>query len=408
MNAKTSPTPPAAQENRAARQDRLPLVGLLALASAAFITIMTEALPAGLLQQIGADLAVSEALSGQLVTIYAFGSLIAAIPLTAATRGWRRRRLLMLAIGGFFIVNTVTAVSTSYPLTMLARFFAGVFAGLLWALVAGYASRMAPAHLRGRAIAIAMAGTPLALSLGIPLGTLLGETLGWRYSFGLMSLLTLILCAWVRLALPDFAGQAASKQLPIAKVLVLPGVRPVLFVTLVFVLAHNILYTYIAPFLAAIDMATSVHTVLFIFGVTALAGIGLVGVAIDLWLRELVLISIALFGLAAIVLGAGSNVSVLVYTGVAAWGLAFGGVATLFQTALANSTGESADVGQSMLVTAWNMAIAGGGLVGGVILETVGVTVLPWIIAVALPPTLWVAWSAQRHGFPRVRGTRAA
>eukprot|EP01038_Epipyxis_sp_PR26KG_P000543 gene543-762_t len=138
----------------AAERARLPLSGLLALAAAGFITVLTEAMPAGLLPQIGESLAVAPALVGQLVTVYAIGSLVAAIPLVAFTRGWRRRPLLMLAIGGFAIVNTVTALSTHYPLTLVARFFAGVFAGLLWALLAGHAARMVPPSMQGRAIAV--------------------------------------------------------------------------------------------------------------------------------------------------------------------------------------------------------------------------------------------------------------
>ena len=149
-----------------AQRDSLPLGGLLALASAGFITILTEAMPAGLLPQMGEGLGVSPALVGQLVTLYALGSLLAAIPLTLLTRGWRRRPLLLLAIGGFALVNSVTALSSHYGLTLVARFFAGVFAGLLWALLAGYASRMVAPHLQGRAIAVAMLGAPLALSLG--------------------------------------------------------------------------------------------------------------------------------------------------------------------------------------------------------------------------------------------------
>ena len=120
-----------------AQRDSLPLGGLLALASAGFITILTEAMPAGLLPQIGEGLGVSPALVGQLVTVYALGSLLAAIPLTLLTRGLRRRPLLLMAIGGFALVNSVTALSSHYGLTLVARFFAGVFAGLLWALLAG-------------------------------------------------------------------------------------------------------------------------------------------------------------------------------------------------------------------------------------------------------------------------------
>src|ERR1700712_4496899 len=106
--------------------DRLPVGGLLALAMTGFIAIMTETLPAGLLPQIGHGLDVSESSAGQLVTLYAVGTVAASIPLTAATQGWRRRPVLLSAIAGFLVFNTITAVSKDYALTLAARFFAGV------------------------------------------------------------------------------------------------------------------------------------------------------------------------------------------------------------------------------------------------------------------------------------------
>lgn len=380
--------------------ERLPLSGLLALATAAFITILTEALPAGLLPQMSADLSVSQSLVGQLVTAYAVGSLVAAIPLTAATQGLRRRPLLLTAIAGFVVANTVTALSTDYALMLVARSIAGVSAGLLWALVAGYAARMAPEHLRGRAIAIAMVGTPLALSLGIPAGTLIGVVLGWRATFLGMSGLTLLLIGWVVWQVPDFAGQPAGRRTSLREAARLPGVRPILLVTLLFVLAHNILYTYIAPFLAVAGLGSRVDLTLFVFGAAALVGIALIGTLIDQHLRILVLASTALFGMASLMLGLGNGEPGMVLTAVAIWGLAFGGVATLFQTALAQAAGEAADLAQSMLVTVWNMAIAGGGLIGGLLLDRLGVASFPWALLALLMPALLVASAARRQGFP--------
>ncbi|MCJ8152046.1 MFS transporter [Shinella sedimenti] len=382
------------------RPGRLPFSGLLALAMAGFITILTEALPAGLLPQIGAGLAVSDALAGQMVTIYAIGSLIAAIPLTAATQGMRRRPVLLAAIAGFAVANTITALSPSYLLTMAARFCAGVSAGLLWALLAGYAARMVPEAQKGRAIAVAMAGTPLALSLGIPAGTFLGTLLGWRACFGLISCLTLVLIMWVVAKVPDFKGQPMERRHRLGTVFVIPGVRPVLFVTLAFVLAHNILYTYVAPFLVEADMAARTDLVLLVFGTTALAAIWIVGVLIDRRLRTLSLASIALFGLAALALGLWGGNPAVVYGAVAIWGLAFGGTATLFQTALSNAAGDAADVAQSMLVTAWNLAIAGGGIVGGLILKQSGVGGFAPAIVILLVPAFITALYARHHAFP--------
>lgn len=390
-----------------ATNDRLPLAPLLALAMAAFITILTEALPAGLLPQMAQGLGVSEAWVGQTVTIYAIGSLLAAIPLTAATQGVRRRPLLLAAILGFFVANTVTTLSTSYALTMVARFLAGVSAGLLWALLAGYATRMVPEHQKGRAIAIAMVGTPLSLSLGVPAGTFLGTLTGWRASFGIMSVLALILMAWVRIQVPDFAGQAKGTRRSLGHVFTLPGIRPVLFVVLSFVLAHNILYTYIAPFLAAAGMAERTDLVLLVFGITSLLGIWAIGVLIDRHLRLLTIASTLLFGLAALALGVAGELPLIVYAAVGIWGLAFGGAATLFQTALANTAGEAADVAQSMLVTAWNTAIAGGGIVGGVLLGKLGAGAFSPALLMLLTATLIVVWAAKRDGFSGHPATRA-
>lgn len=382
----------------------LPIANLLALAMAGFITILTEAMPAGLLPQIGRGLGVSAALAGQTVTIYAIGSLVAAIPLTAATQGMRRRPLLLAAIAGFVVANSVTALSHAYWLTMVARFAGGVSAGLLWALLAGYAARMVPDALKGRAIAVAMVGTPLALSLGIPAGTFLGTVLGWRACFGLMSGLTLVLIVWVLTCLPDFPGQPGEQRRPVGAVLTLPGVRPVLAVTLGFVLAHNILYTYVAPFLAARGMATRVDLVLLVFGVTSLAGIWIVGLLIDRHLRPLTLGSIAVFGAATLLLGLGGAVPTLIYAAVAIWGLSFGGVATLFQTALSDAASDSADLAQSLLVTVWNLAIAGGGIVGALILQGIGAAGFAPALSALLVPTFVVALRARRHGFPAIRG----
>ncbi|PZU83501.1 MAG: MFS transporter [Shinella sp.] len=358
--------------------DRLPLAGLSALAVAGFVTILTEALPAGLLPQIGDSLGVSEAVAGQWISFYAFGSLLAAIPLTAATRSWRRRPILICAIIGFAIANLVTAVTSSFVVALGARFVGGVSAGLLWALLAGYAVRMAPAHLAGRAMAIAMAGTPLALSVGIPAGTFLGVLAGWRLTFGLLSLVALLLLGWIVAKVPDFAGEVETERPSLPQALAIPGVRWVLATTLCFVLAHNILYTYIAPLLSSHGIAGQVDRFLLVFGLAGLVGIGLTGALIDRWLRTSTFAGIGLFLIASFILATADGAPLAVYGAALIWGLGFGGAATLFQTASAHAAGPAADVAQAMIVTAWNIEIAGGAILGGVILGNAGAGGLPF------------------------------
>ena len=379
--------------------DRLPMSALLALAMTGFICIVTETLPAGLLSQISAGLEISQAIAGQMVTAYALGSLLAAIPLTIATRGWKRRNVLLLTIFGFFIFNSVTALSSNYVLTLVARFFAGVAAGLAWSLLASYARRMVQPHQQGRAMAVAMVGIPLALSLGVPLGTFMGATIGWQTAFGVMSGLALVLIVWVIAKVPDYPGQSAHERLPLKKVFMSPGVRPVLCVVITWMLAHNILYTYIAPFVEQAGLGKRIDLVLLTFGLAALVGIWFAGMLVDRYLRIAILTSLLAFALIALLFGFGAQSPEIVYIGVVVWGITFGGASTLLQTALADAAGSGADVALSMNVVAWNSAIAGGGIVGGILLDSVGVSSFPWSLLALLSIAFLIAWSYHSHAF---------
>ncbi|MCL2894355.1 MFS transporter [Brenneria tiliae] len=368
--------------------ERLPLAGLLALAMAAFLTLLTEIMPAGMLSSIAQGLDVSESLAGQFITAYAAGALAAAIPVTKLTQGMRRRPLLLTAIFGFALVNLITAISASYSLSLVTRFFAGVFGGIIWSLLAGYAVRMSPSHLSGRAIAISGAGATIALVLGVPLGALLGRAVGWQGAFGLLSALALLLILWVIAIVPDFPGQARERRRSLINIFLQTGIRSVLFVVFSFIVAHNIFYIYIEPFLALSGLSAQVDIVLFVFGLGAIIGLWFVGATVDRRLRLLAAASIVVFACAALLLGLWGSLPQMVYPSVLVWGLAFGGFATLTQTALSRFAGESVDVAQSMYVTGWNTAVAAGGVAGGILLERTGSASFAWVVIVILVAAL--------------------
>ncbi|SHF14431.1 Predicted arabinose efflux permease, MFS family [Seinonella peptonophila] len=387
------------QPQNLSKNNQLPLWKLIALSAAGFVAIMTETMPAGLLIQISRDLQVSEALVGQLITLFAIGAMVSAIPLIALTRSWGRKKVFILALAGLFLFNTITALSTNYVLTLIVRFGAGMSIALIWGLFAGYARRMVPQHLQGRALAIAGVGQPLALSLGVPLGTWLGKFIEWQMIFGLISMIILGLIIWMLFLLPDFPGQAAAQRKSLRQVFVMPGVRPILFVLFVWVLAHNILYTYIAPFMAHAGLANRLDIALLVFGISSLVGIWITGLFIDGRLRTLTLISLASFAVAALVLGIFVSVPLLIYIGIAAWGLTFGGGPTLLQTAIADTAEENADVAMSMFVTVFNLSIAAGGMVGGLLLDYVGAGTFPWALVLLSLIGLFTVWRNRKHAF---------
>ncbi|PRX60812.1 putative MFS family arabinose efflux permease [Nonomuraea fuscirosea] len=388
----------------AASSRRLPWPALLALFAAAFTAVMTELLPAGLLPGIAGALGVPEGRAGFLVTAYAVASFVSAVPVTALLRGCNRRPVLVGTLAGFAVLNGVTALSSSYPLTFAARILAGVMGGVLWAMLVGYAARMVPEERRGRAIAIVSAGITVALCAGIPAGAALAAVAGWRAAFGGLAVAAVVLIAWVLWRVPDFPGEPAAARVPLRRVVVLPGVRVALGVTLLTLLGHQAVYTYLAP-LAQASGGGPAGLVLLVFGAGTVAGIWAVGAVIDRYARRTLIAALAAVATAMALLGTsgwvpgGAGGVVLAAAGL--WGAAFGGVPTLLQTALVDAAGAAnADVATSLQTTVYNAGIAAGSLAGGVVLESAGAGALPWTAFPVVAVALTIVVAARRHAFP--------
>ena len=380
----------------------MPALPLVLMALSGFIIIMTETLPAGLLPQLATAFNVSDGTAGQLITVYALGTVIAAIPTIAMTRGAPRKPLLVIGLLGFLVANTLTAIAPTLAVALVVRFIAGAFSGLIWGMLAGYARRIAAPEQAGRALAIAMAGTPVALSIGTPLGAWLGATVGWRWSFAAVSAITIVVALLVLACVPNAPGQRSNSRLPLGRVLVIPGVAVILAVVFAWMLAQNLLYSYIAPYLAGSGVGIRPDLALFIFGVAALIGIWITGALIDRSLRRLTLISTAAFIVAGTVLLLLPTSAPATIAAIALWGIAFGGSATQLQTAMGNAAGESVDVANAMLTTAFNLAIFGGGAAGALLVDGSGPSALPLaMIALSAIALLTVALGRERAFPPR-------
>lgn len=379
---------------------RLPAAALLIMALTGFVLIASETMPAGLLPQIAAGMDVSEAAAGQLVSAYALGTVIAAIPATVATRGWRRKPLVVFGGIGIFAANVVTAVSPDIGLSLAVRLFAGACSGLLWGILAGYARRISPPEHAGRALAIASIGVPAGLAFGTPLGSWIGSTLGWRYSFGTLAIVALVTVILTLVFVPDAPGQRATSQMPVTKVFRLPGVALILAVICAWMLAHNTFYTYIAAYLRFADVGLTPQLALVTFGLAAIAGVWITGLLIDRALRSLLLASIASFVVAGVTFAVAHHSLPAVLAAIVLWGVAFGGAATQLQTAMADSSGENADVANSLVGVAFNLAIFGGGVLGAVLITYDDGPGLP-LVMIALPlVALVVALAGRRSAFP--------
>ena len=208
-----------------------------------------------------------------------------------------------------------------------------------------------------------------------------------------------MLIGWVLWAVPDFEGQSAHRRLSIGAVFATPGIRPILATIFAWMTAHNILYTYVAPFAVLSGLQGRVDLLLLTFGGAALAGIWVTGLLVDRMLRRLVLISLIAFAGVALAFGLFGTIPAVVIAGIVMWGLSFGGAATQLQTASADAADDGVDLANAMITTVWNSAIAAGGIVGGLLLDQSGAGAFSWAVLVLSLIALCIAFGARRHGF---------
>jgi predicted MFS family arabinose efflux permease len=379
---------------------RFPWAALLIMALMGFLLIATETTPAGLLPQIAAGMNITDGTAGQFVSAYALGTVVAAMPAIAMTRGMRRKPVFLVGILGFLAANLITAFSTDLVLSLGARLLAGAFSGLLWGMLAGYARRITAAEHSGRALSVASLGTPVGLAVGTPFGSWLGTTFDWRWSFGVLSILTIITVLLAVFLVPDAPGQQAATRVPLVRVFGIPGVAVVLAVIVSWMLGHNILYTYIGSYLRTASLQLSVDVALVTFGAAAIAGIAITGAVIDKGLRRLVLLSLGSFIAAGVIFILGHASVVAVLAAIVLWGLAFGGAAAQLQTAISAASGENADVANSMLGVAFNLAIFAAGVVGAVVISNFDGLILPIVMTGLAAVALFLAVAGRRTAFP--------
>lgn len=381
----------------------MPWAALLVMAFMGFLLIATETMPAGLLPQISTGLTISEGSAGQLVSAYALGTVLATMPLIALTRGLRRKPVFLVGISGFLGTTVITAISPAFALSIGSRFLAGAFSGLLWGMLGGYARRISAPEFAGRSLAVASIGTPIGLAVGTPFGSWLGTIYGWRWSFGVLSILTLIVLVLAVVFVPDAAGQRAASRVPVPGVLRIPGVALILAVIVTWMVAHNVVYTYFATYLRSADVGLPIDIALVTFGVSALIGVGITGALVDRALRRLVFVSIALFIAGGVIFVVGHHSLIAVLVALIVWGLGYGGAATQLSTAISDAAGENVDVANALLGVAFNLAIFAAGVIGAVLIGALPALVLPTFMIALASVALVIAFASRHSAFPTRR-----
>lgn len=369
------------------------------MSSVTFMGILSELVPSGILPQMSEGLGVSYSAIGLLVSIYAVASALFTIPLITWTMSINRKKLLTILNIVFALSNLVITFSPNYYVTAFARLIGGVSAGVLWPMVSAYAMRLVPYHMHGRAIAVTMAGSTLGLGIGLPIMTAVGTEFGWRVEFGVLAGVIAVITILGVLILPSVEGEKRTKANSPMTIIQNRSVIICLVVTFLTIMAHYGLYTYIAPLVEEFDFAGGIKLASIIFGIGMIISVVLAAKVIDEQLGALTAFMLTLAFASMLLFVSFKGMFGISHLAFLLWGISFGALVTIFQTAVTRQVTAGKDVATSLQSSAFNFGIVFGSAFGGVVLEefsvlaivyvTILMLIVPMLLSVLAKKTFW-------------------
>jgi predicted MFS family arabinose efflux permease len=348
---------------------RFPLRALLLLSFGVLVTVTAESLPAGLMPELSADLGVSPAQIGLLISVWALTVIFTSIPLTRASARFDRRLVIAVALAAFALANLATAFAPGYEFAFATRILAAVAHGAFWAVVMVYATALlAPSQL-GRGLAIVTGGGTAATIVGLPLATLVAQGLGWRATFIGLGVIALLLGAVVVLKMPPHLPNATThgERASVLRDPSLPALAAFGVVAILIATAQFASFTYIRPYL---EVSASIEAgwaagLLFVYGAAGLFGVVAAGFAADRFPRGSLMVVLILLVAAFVTLTVASRSLPTVITALAVWGFALGAIFPLLQTILMRtSTPLTRNLAGAGIVVLFNLGIAAGPAIG--------------------------------------------
>lgn len=337
------------------------MLGAFALGLDAFVL-------AGLLPGMAHGLHTSQALVGLGVAIFTAAYAVSAPLLASAAGGRSTRKALLTGLGLFTIGNMATSVAPSLDILLVARLVAGIGAGFYSPLAAASAANMVPVQQRGRALGLVLAGLSMGTAFGVPVGLLVEDYLGWRWTIGLIVLLGVVAMVGVTSRVEGFPSLPVIVWRERLRALADRFTLATLGVTLCVGITSLGLYTYLAEIAAGRSMEGFTHEFIWLWGLGGMTGALLIGRVIDRYLSPLRATSciLVLLGLGFALVGWGSCLAVGI--GCFIWGMAgWSSVAPQQHTLVTHNNKHAA------AAIAWNSSI---NYLGGAIGAALGSLVL--------------------------------
>ena len=376
--------------------------GIASLALGVFGLVTAEFLPASLLTAMANDLGISDGAAGQAVTATALVGAAAALTIPVLTRNIDRKRVVLALTLLLIVSNILAATANSLSVLMVSRALLGIGLGGFWSMAAALAMRLVPGDVFARAMSIILTGVSVATVCAAPIGAYMGGLWGWRSAFVAAGIVSAVTFAAQCVTIPALPPRDHPNLKIMAELLRRPNVRVALLVVLLVISGHFAGFTYVRPLLEQVTHLSvgTISAALLAYGVGGFFG-NFAGAFLAERSERLAIAAggALIAALAAMLWAAGASAPVAVVA-VALWGFAFGAFPVGFQTWIVRAAPDHAEGAGGLLVAAFQVAIAGGAIGGGILVDHVGALGGPIFATVAL--TLGTLLTL-RHG-PRRTG----
>jgi predicted MFS family arabinose efflux permease len=363
--------------------------------------IASEFMPLSLLTPIAADLHISEGQAGQSIAVSGIFAVLASLLMSRATRGVNRRIVLLSLTLVMMASGLIVAFAPNQAIFMAGRALIGIVIGGFWSMSAATAMRLVPESQVPRALAIFNGGNALATTIAAPLGSFLGQYIGWRGAFFSVVPLAALVLAWQYLTLPSMPAGNGGRRVSVFGILRLPKIGLGMISVAFLFMGQFALFTYVRPFLETVAQVnvSTLSSLLLIMGVAGLLGTYFIGVLLKSWLYALLIAMPLAMALIAIgLISSGGSVAAVTVL-LAAWGLIGTAAPVGWWTWLSKVLPNDAERGGGLMVAIIQLAITLGATVGGLFYDasgyqsTFGVSATILCVSALLA---YMAWRASR------------
>lgn len=372
---------------------------VFALAVAAFVVNTTEFLPIAMLTDIGRGFNMSEADTGIMITVYAWVVSLASLPLMLIAARTERRRLLLSLFAVFVAGHALSVAAWSFPVLLVSRVVIALTHALFWAITAALAMRLAPRGKRQQALGWLSLGTAMATVLGLPMGRIIGQLLGWRATFALIGILALGVMLLLAKILPRLESRNAGSLASLPQLARRPLLLGVYGMTVLMVVAHFTAYSYIEPYVLRVTQMPpqTATAVLLVYGVSGMAASWLFSRFYPSRPNTTLLTAAGLLLFSLLLLNPLGGSTEAMFVLVFVWGIGIAVASLSVIGHVMRYAADATDVANAIFSGCCNIGIGGGALLGGIVMRHWGLGALGWMGAALAAGALAVfGWTQLR------------